>query len=146
MNTIEFRVQEDKDEEVLPWINLGSRFTDQLPHLLNSEEVCITDDSTIIYFDYPLTNSCELIIGQRGLTRAQIASAIRNKYVEIYEMEKKTSNLPEETISERYPGSLLLNRAETNGIYGIWGHMLDDLCLSGMKKRRDGKWELLIDS
>ena len=49
-------------------------------------------------------------------------------YENIYEEERRTSTLPEETMNER-GGLPLANRAPTNGTYGIWGHVLPDLLL-----------------
>ena len=62
-------------------------------------------------------------------------------YKKIYEEERKTSTLKEESISKRTKGkSSLINRAQTNGKYGIWGHELGDLtivdiCVKGKEIR-----------
>lgn len=64
----------------------------------------------------------------------------------MYKEEKRTSNLPEETCADRF-GSSMINRAPTNGKYGIWGHSLGDLVLHTVHYDPTGKViKLGIDS
>jgi len=80
---------------------------------------------------YPLENSVEFKLeNNEGLTLGQVIKAISNEYHRIYKEEEETSELKTESISDRTKGAcMLINRAETNGKYGIWGHGIGDLVM-----------------
>lgn len=71
-----------------------------------------------------------------------MANMILKKYHEIYKTESETTKLK----VERYPQSKLINRARTDGKYGIWGHELEDLILMDMYLDTDRVYKLSIDS
>lgn len=80
-----------------------------------------------LIIDYPLKRPfTKIITGPKDLQ--QIVDIIVESYRKIYEIERKTSKLKEETIKSRTKGaSRIINRAETDGKYGILGHVLGDL-------------------
>lgn len=83
--------------------------------------------------DYPLSIPYEKEIqsGRDGMTLKEVINLVVDAYKKIYKEEAKTSKLKEESISKRTKGaSNLINRAETNGKYGIWGHSLEDLTIT----------------
>ncbi len=55
--------------------------------------------------------------------RADLVRLISEEYQRIYLEEECTSEINVRLI----PGTL--NRNETNGKFGVWGHTLEDLCL-----------------
>ncbi len=86
-----------------------------------------------LIISYPLTNQYEQKIdsGKDGVTLRELVDLAVNAYRKIYEEEKKTSTLKEESISKRTKGtSSLINRAQTNGKYGIYGHSINDLTIT----------------
>ena len=101
--------------------------------LSDPSEIVIEDDEITIIFDYPL--KCEFPLNFRsagGFSRRSLIEKIVNTYKTIYETEENTTTLPIETQAERAKrlGSgrcHLVNRANTDGTYGIWGHGLSDL-------------------
>ena len=65
----------------------------------------------------------------------------------IYQEEESTSSLPIERMCDRHSGCLLINRAPTNGIYGVYGHDIRDLALHAVTYDiNGGKIYLSIDS
>ena len=96
----------------------------------------------------------------RGFSRAGLARQIARAYQMIYKEERLTSQLPEETIDQRTHRSdeccaassqrqrmRIIKRAETNGRYGIWGHVLADLILTDAwwDENKDA-WRVSLDS
>ena len=70
-------------------------------------------------FRFPLKIDCE-----EGFTRKTIIKCISIIYKYIYKMEQKTTSIP----LSPHP-SYRFKRGVTNGIFGIWGHSLEDLVL-----------------
>jgi len=131
-----------------------------LKMMLNVDEIVINNNRNkcmTLVFDYPLEKEFVFDLpfpSEAGFTRGQLVTAIADKYKQIYKEEEETSTLPVESISDRCervgytgPGSGYINRAQTNGKYGIWGHDLGDLALSDVvfcyKKQR---YYLFIES
>lgn len=88
-----------------------------------------------LIIDYPLENTYtqEVKSGKKGLVLREVLNIAVDAYKKIYKEEKKTSKLKEESISTRTKGkSRLINRAQTDGIYGIWGHDLSDLTITNI--------------
>ena len=76
-----------------------------------------------------------------GFTRRRLAMAICDLYRDIYETEEATTKIPTANI----PG--MLNRCETNGVYGIWGHSIEDLLLTEVSYNKKTKTcTLSVDS
>lgn len=100
----------------------------------------IMQESPILRFtvDYPLTRERQVeVIHDDGSawTQDQFVAAVRKAYAEIYAAEPD-------------PGRIagMLNRATSEGPYGIWGHVLSDLVLEGAESKADGSWELIVGS
>jgi hypothetical protein len=83
---------------------------------------------------YPLSVKVDFKMEKaEGLTLKDILLGISKKYNEIYDEEERTTKLKTETINQRTKGkSKLINRANTNGKYGIWGHGIGDLVYEGL--------------
>ena len=86
-----------------------------------------------LIINYPLSIPYEQEIqsGKDGITLREVVDLSVEAYQKIYKEEKKTSTLKEESISKRTKGaSNLINRAQTNGKYGIYGHSISDLTIT----------------
>ena len=82
--------------------------------------------------DYPLRNSVRILLtSDDGVAfwRDELLRKIAKSYQDTYAEEERTTQLPVETMAERHAGCFLINRAETNGTFGIYGHALSDLLL-----------------
>ena len=112
--------------------------------LLKADEVVIPGRSSVrVIFDYPLENTQVVKFSAdtpAGFTRRGLVLAIAKHYQKMYQEEAETTTKPVGLI----PG--MLNRAPTNGKYGIWGHGLGDLELSSITCDSNGLCELNIDS
>jgi len=103
--------------------------------VLKDRDEIITPRKIVVTIDYPLSNAAviEMEANGPGFSRGQLVKAISDAYKRIYKEEEETTTLPVETIAQRSGGaSRLINRAETDGIHGIWGHVLGDLVLSSI--------------
>jgi hypothetical protein len=95
--------------------------------------VLLPNKTYTLIIDYPLTNiyEQEIKVDKYGLTLREVVNLAVDAYKKIYKEEAKTSKLKEETIAKRSKGhSILVNRAPTDGKYGIWGHTIEDLCIT----------------
>ncbi|KAB8280772.1 hypothetical protein BKA91DRAFT_141381 [Yarrowia lipolytica] len=133
---IGFKVPYD-DEYTSPYISLGSGYQKSYDRCLELDEIVIpceyistnTDDNKFVtlWLDYPLDDEYSFKIypedASKGFTRGHLIREIKRTYDKLYAEEEETSSLPVENI----PG--MLNRATTDGNYGVWGHALDDLVL-----------------
>jgi hypothetical protein len=100
---------------------------------LEDRRIILSPNKTYtLIIDYPLNvpYTEEIKSGKEGVTLREVLNIAVDAYRKIYKEEAKTSKLKEESISKRTKGaSKLINRAETNGKYGIWGHRLEDLTI-----------------
>ena len=102
--------------------------------------------SCILIIDYPLTRSAkfELKTQSNGFSRKQLIQEISDKYHLVYRQEDSTT-LVKVIPSEKREN--LINRNQTSGKYGIWGHDLADLDLSTIQvyKNEKGKIYLILE-
>ena len=107
--------------------------------IINPNEVVITSNSPpTLEIDYPLTNLYQKKLDSSKYTRVELAKIICLTYQKIYKEEKESTQLPVESIASRTNGSSrLINRARTNGKYGIYGHSLDNLLLHTIKYNKE---------
>jgi len=128
-----------------------------IQNLRGARDIVIRSLRAKLFIHYPMERGAGFILYAdtiRGFTRAGLAREIAHAYQMIYAEERLTSQLPEETIDQRIsrtrgdwgkscaaaattaprqrqqPWVHIINRAETNGRYGIWGHALSDLILT----------------
>jgi hypothetical protein len=92
--------------------------------LTPAEEIAIS-------FDYPLsTPVTRRFVHKGGFTVADFAHAVADGYQAIYAEEE----------ANRTPGSLqhplLYSRATTDGVHGIWGHVIEDLVIESIQPPR----------
>ena len=108
----------------------SARFKAAMRHMRHKEANVIEASTVTLVITYPLSKEHrETLSSETGaFSREQLCILIALAYENIYEEERRTSTLPEETMNER-GGLPLANRAPTNGTYGIWGHVLPDLLL-----------------
>jgi hypothetical protein len=148
--TIEFGVKANKEDlevfedGIVPWISI-EKPQDQIDRLIDADKVVIDYSEITLVMDYPLNNPAEFIIKSsgKGFTKKQLALEISKKYHEIYDAEEKSAKI-KTTPAEKREG--LVNRNQTDGKYGIWGHDISDLDLSSVEvyKTEDGKIQILL--
>ena len=140
--------EEDREyfpDGICPWVGL-KKPESEISRMKDPDRVVINKDKVILIIDYPLTNTAGILLtskSEEGFTRVELVRAVSNAYHQIYEEEEKTSQVKTIPIQEREG---LLNRNQTDGKYGIWGHDLRDLALSSIQVvERNGRYYLLLD-
>lgn len=105
------------------WIEQYVEYKSVIENLNPKEEILPAGVYTL-KVDYPLnTPMYDTHTFSGPITREEMVKWIVDSYRYIYDMEKKTSSIEEGYV----PGTL--NRSETDGEFGIWGHVLGDLDL-----------------
>jgi hypothetical protein len=130
LTQITFQVDDpdNKSGDPSPYVNLAQPEKD-LKQMRNAEEVVFTGTNLIVVLDYPLRKEVNFPISAsspRGFTRSELARKVADLYKRVYEEEEQTSKIAVIPLEQRKG---LINRNETNGKYGIWGHDLSDLDL-----------------
>ncbi|MEP7377531.1 MAG: hypothetical protein ABI675_29270 [Chitinophagaceae bacterium] len=136
--------KEDFDDGIRPWIDINQPEKD-LPNLIDSKEIVISEDTVTIIIDYPLTNEFRFDLSStNGFTREELVNEICKNYFKLYEEEERTATIKTVSLEKR---KKIYNRNETNGKYGIWGHDISDLALSEIVvyKTSDGKITLTLN-
>jgi hypothetical protein len=89
-----------------------------------------------IRFGYPMTNQVWFEFeSEAGFGLIDLLRCIHDGYVRIYAAEKDPGTLPN-----------MYNRARSTGPYGIWGHVVDDLCVEQIREISPEKYKLGIGS
>jgi hypothetical protein len=133
---------ESGDADLIPWISL-ERLDAELDRLIEPDEIVVLNREATLLIDYPLNNLVwfDLISENEGFTRKQLAVEISKKYHALYIEEEETASV--KTIPPDLR-KVMLNRNETNGKYGIWGHDLGDLALREIEVRKNHKGKIIL--
>ncbi|MEO8238025.1 MAG: hypothetical protein ABI793_16900 [Flavobacterium sp.] len=148
--TIEFGIKanaeelKDFEDGIIPWISIENP-ENEISRLIEANKIVIPYSEITLIIDYPLNKPAGFLLksSEKGFTKKQLTIEISKKYHEIYEVEEgsaKTKTIP----VEKREG--LINRNETDGKYGIWGHDIGDLDLSSVQvyKTKNGKVTILL--
>lgn len=133
----------DWPEGIIPWISVENP-QDEISQLINPNEIVIKENKINLIIDYPLKKSATIELSNpNGFTRRDLILEVSNNYHKIYAEEETTAKIKTIPLEKRTD---LINRNETNGKYGIWGHDLADLDLSGIEihQTTDGKINLIL--
>ena len=91
----------------------------------SSEDCYLNEDKSectyTVQLDYPFSVIAEAEV--KAKTLYDLVNGIFDMYHQIYKEENESSNIKEDYIPGMY------NRVETNGKYGIWGHVIGDLVI-----------------
>lgn len=124
----------DFPDGIIPWISIEERENEK-DRLINREEVVLQTGKAQVLIDYPLDNPIPLILvsDSETFSRWQLIDEIGKKYEEIYLEEEASAEIKTLPMNERR----IMNRNQTDGKYGIWGHDLGDLAISLIEVRKD---------
>lgn len=148
IQTIDFKLTVTNEERkifkdgFIPWVNIDSPKIDS-NKLIDADKIILPYQTAKIYIDYPLNHPATFIIKtiEKGFTRRQLITEISKKYHEIYKLEESTANNKTTPVEQRQG---LINRNETDGKYGIWGHDISDLDLSTIEVHKNSKGEITL--
>lgn len=138
--------QEVKDygEETISWISIEN-YDKEIDRLIEPDKIVISEKEVTLLIDYPLNKPATFILisNTNGFTKKQLVQEISKKYHEIYNEEEKTATTKTVPLEKRKG---IINRNETDGKYGIWGHDIGDLVLSSIEvyQTKDGKIQLVL--
>lgn len=120
--------QEGRLIDYVPWIGI-EKAAEQLPGLKDADMIVLPYSTVKLIIDYSLLCPAviELKSDGQGFSNKALILAISEQYQEIYKEEEATATTKTTPAGQRKE---LLNRNETDGKYGIWGHDLSDLSLS----------------
>lgn len=132
VTSVAFKVKtknkKDFKDGIIPWASIEKPEND-LPNLINKDDIIIQDSVITIMIDYPLANKYQFkLVSKNGFTRAMLLREISKNYYKIYKEEEETATVKILPPKERK----IYNRNETNGKYGVWGHDIADLVLAGI--------------
>jgi hypothetical protein len=103
---------------------------ESIKYLDKPDEIVLDFKDVELEIDYPLNEIYRgKLTSNKGFTRKELITEISKRYHQIYEEEEataKTKTIPR----EKRKG--LINRNDTDGKYGIWGHDLSDLFMTGI--------------
>jgi hypothetical protein len=122
-----------------PYVGLDDPAGD-LTRMRRGEEVVVRAPRAIVIIHYPLREPIQVpvvAVQPAGFTRGELAGLISREYRRIYAEEEASATQKTIPMDQRQG---LINRNETDGRYGIWGHDLGDLDLHTIHvlRSRDG--------
>lgn len=139
--------QVERDAEMLfKKVRLELEFNVSIKTGESTEEDPLEDQIVIKYpeiqieFDYPMANPMtKTFASPGGFTRKELARVICDTYHQIY---------AEEDQAVGHPGrhGSLINRAQSHGPHGIWGHDIGDLYLERVYQEQGNRFSLFIGS
>ncbi len=112
-------------------------------NLYNPDSIVLPYNRVTIEIDYPLDSTYigELKTVKKGFTQKELVREISKIYHEIYAEEEQTAKIKTIPISKR---GQEINRNQTDGKYGIWGHDLSDLYLLEIEVYKTKQGEIII--
>jgi hypothetical protein len=119
----------DGETEPFNWMDLGD-VRENFSILLNADEFVLETPEATLALTYPLNMAATRVIrpeNGKAFTRGELVKLIEETYQELYRLETDSQSLPTPPVHER--GSFI-NRPESDGIFGVWGHDLGDLGVS----------------
>lgn len=132
------------EDGILPWISIKEPES-EIDNLIGSNDIVIHNEMATLVIDYPLENPVSIKIkasDPNGFTRSELALKISAEYKRLYQEEEESAEIKTIPLEERQG---LINRNQTNGKYGIWGHDIDDLDLSGAVLTKAPNGEIKIE-
>lgn len=91
--------------------------------MIEPDRVVIHDETIRVLFSYPFSHTVEETCNKEGgFSRANILKIVGDGYKKIYDEEAKTMK----TVSE---SRFRENRGCSDGVHGVYGHIIDDLWL-----------------
>lgn len=121
-----------------------------------AKEVKACDPKTVVLspnktytlvIDYPTSvpYKAKIKTGKKGMTRIELADKVCQHYRKMYAEEDSSTQIPP-LLGCQGGAAPMLNRQQTDGKYGIWGHEIEDLVLVNANIDAKGNITLGVDS
>lgn len=150
ISAVEFGIKANKEElkdfedGIIPWISIENPGS-EIDRLIDADQIVVPHSEITLIIDYPLNKPAEFNLksSKNGFTKKQLVLEISKLYHEIYKSEEETAKTKTIPLEKREG---LINRNETDGKYGVWGHDIGDLDLSGIEvyQSESGKIQVLL--
>ncbi len=130
------------EDGFIPWISVDNP-NSVLKNLLDADLIVLPFKTAKIIIDYPLNFPATFKIKSKGLgfSRKELITEISKKYHEIYKLEESSANTKTVPLKNRKG---IINRNQTDGKFGIWGHDISDLDLSQIEVYKNSKGEIIL--
>lgn len=112
--------------------------------LAQPDEIVIPFERASLVISFPLTVAATVPIqaaSSWGFTRGELVREICEEYANAYETEEATAATKPVPREERARPE----RNRTDGVYGIWGHDLEDLVLSALRWTRAADGAITVE-
>ena len=106
-----------------------------LDDIIDGDDIIIHGHQLHIILDYPLSHTVDKIFMKDGFTKKDILRSIYEAYTEIYREEEGNTKAPR--MCDVIPDCYLMNRMDTHGEHGIWGHEIGDLFIDKLSYIQD---------
>ncbi|RZK13463.1 MAG: hypothetical protein EOO43_17890 [Flavobacterium sp.] len=145
ISEIDFKIKTDDLETfqdgIIPWISIEMP-EEEIANLVNANEIVLPNNEVNVVIDYPLNNPVSFKLNNaNGFSRATLSLAISTKYKELYQKEEESAKIKTLPKTQR---KSIANRNQTDGIYGIWGHDIEDLDLGSIQVYKNQKGEIFL--
>lgn len=137
--------QEDGGE-LYSLINLGDYILPKNPFIPSdkyNKKLGTTVSKIII--TYPLSQSAEINTSEVETLNDLLKDVVEG-YQNIYQMEDESSPKKAMMMCEEFPECSLINRNRTDGMFGVWGHTIEDLAIHTIYIYKDGSVKVGVDS
>jgi hypothetical protein len=108
------------------------------------DEIVVPFSRATLVIAFPLTHPARVAIEShlpQGFTRGELVRTICDEYAHVYAAEEGTSS----SIVEPELRAGRRERPRSDGAYGIWGQMLEDLVLRSAQWVKQSNGEVIID-
>jgi hypothetical protein len=126
----------------IPWISIENP-KPEIKNLVDADKIVLPFKKAKIIIDYPLNVPASFYIATtgQGFTRKQLITEISEKYHIIYKLEESTATTKTVPLDKRKG---LINRNQTDGKFGVWGHDLSDLDLSEIEVHKNSQGQITL--
>jgi hypothetical protein len=136
LKTINFQLKATKEEreiyedDIVPWISLENAAA-ETGRLIDANKIVLDYKQVAIIIDYPLNKPDTFLLTSKvGFSKKSLVENISKRYKQLYREEEESASIKTVPLEARMN---LMNRNQTNGRYGIWGHDLSDMALSSIE-------------
>lgn len=130
------------EDGFIPWINIENPKA-ELDNLIEADKIILPFTTAKIIIDYPLNfpATFEISTTGQGFSRKQLITEISERYHEIYKLEESTATTKTIPLDKRKG---LINRNQTDGKFGVWGHDISDLDLSQIEVHKNSLGQITL--
>ena len=130
------------EDGFIPWISIDNPKAG-FKNLIDADKIILPFTTAKIIIDYPLNfpATFDITTMGQGFTRKQLITEISEKYHEIYKLEESSATIKTVPLDKRKG---LINRNQTDGKFGVWGHDISDLDLGQIEVHKNSQGQITL--